>query len=164
MSRMRPFAAALALRVSRFANAFRQIIFAQVKISAINTVFTGIFLAGVLPAFGVHLPLTKTLIAITFLAGFLPVVGNLISNTLIFIVGLSTSIYVAIAALIFLVVIHKLEYFLNAKIVGTRIRSRAWELLLAMILLEVAFGIAGLIAAPIYYAYIKNELSDAGLI
>jgi predicted PurR-regulated permease PerM len=33
-----------------------------------------------------------------------------------------------------------------------------------MILMEVAFGIAGLIAAPIYYAYIKNELSDAGLI
>jgi predicted PurR-regulated permease PerM len=62
------------------------------------------------------------------------------------------------------VVIHKLEYFLNARIVGTRIQARAWELLLAMLVLEVAFGIAGLIAAPIYYAYIKSELSDAGLI
>ena len=78
--------------------------------------------------------------------------------------GLSISIYVAIAALIFLVVIHKLEYFLNAKIVGAQIRSRAWELLLAMILLEAAICTAGLIAAPLYYAYIKNELSDAGLI
>jgi predicted PurR-regulated permease PerM len=164
ISKMRPFAAALTLRVSRFAHAFRQIIFSQVKISALNTIFTAIFLAGILPAFGVHLPLAKTLIAITFLAGLLPVIGNLISNTLIFIVGLSISIYVAIAALIFLVVIHKLEYFLNARIVGTRIRARAWELLLAMIVLEVAFGIAGLIAAPVYYAYLKNELSDAGLI
>jgi predicted PurR-regulated permease PerM len=161
---MRPLAAALALRVSRFADVFRVIIFAQVKISAINTIFTGIFLAGILPACGVHLPLTNTLIAITFLAGLLPIVGNLISNTLICIVALSISIYVGIAALIFLVVIHKLEYFLNAKIVGARIRSRAWELLLAMILLEAAFGTAGLIAAPLYYAYIKNELSDAGLI
>jgi hypothetical protein len=33
-----------------------------------------------------------------------------------------------------------------------------------MLVLEVSFGIAGLIAAPIYYAYIKSELSDAGLI
>ena len=99
ISRMRPFAAALTLRITRFAHAFRQIIFAQVKISALNTIFTGIFLAGILPAFGVHLPLTKTLIAITFLAGLLPVIGNLISNTLIFIVGLSISIYVAIVAL-----------------------------------------------------------------
>jgi predicted PurR-regulated permease PerM len=159
-----PFAAALSLRVARFAHAFRQIIFAQVKISALNTIFTAIFLAGILPAFGVHLPLTKTLIAITFLAGLLPVIGNLVSNTVIFIVALSISIYVASVALIFLVVIHKLEYFLNARIVGTRIRASAWEILLAMIVLEVTFGIAGLIAAPIYYAYIKNELSDAGLI
>ena len=91
-------------------------------------------------------------------------IGNLISNSLIFVVGLSISVYVAIVALIFLVVIHKLEYFLNARIVGTRIQASAWELLLAMLVLEVAFGIAGLIAAPIYYAYIKSELSDAGLI
>jgi predicted PurR-regulated permease PerM len=163
-SRMRPFAAALSARVSRFARAFRQIIFAQVKISAINTIFTAIFLAALMPACGVHLPLTKTLIAVTFLAGLLPVIGNLISNSLIFIAGLSISVYVAIVALIFLVFIHKLEYFLNARIVGTRIQARAWELLLAMLVLEVAFGIAGLIAAPIYYAYIKSELSDAGLI
>jgi len=164
ISRMRPLAAALTLRISRFADAFRQIIFAQLKISVINTVFTGIFLLAVLPAFGVNLPLTKTLIALTFVAGLVPVVGHLISNAAIFVVGLSVSLYVAIAALVFLVVIHKLEYFLNARIVGTRIHAYAWELLIAMIFLEVAFGIAGLIAAPIYYAYIKNELSDAGLI
>jgi predicted PurR-regulated permease PerM len=164
ISQMRPLAAALTARVSRFADAFRHIVFAQVKISALNTVFTGIFLFAIFPAFGVHLPLTKTLIVITFLTGLLPVIGNLISNTLIFVVGLSISFYVAIAALVFLVVIHKLEYFLNARIVGTRIHAHAWELLVAMIILEVAFGVAGLIAAPVYYAYIKKELSDAGLI
>jgi predicted PurR-regulated permease PerM len=163
-TQMRPLAAALALRISRLAHAFRLIIFAQVKISAINTIFTGIFLAGIPPTFGVHLPLTKTLLAITLLAGLLPIVGNLISNSLICIVALSISIYAGIAALVFLVMIHKLEYFLNAKIVGAQTRSRAWELLLAMIFLEAAFGTAGLIAAPLYYAYIKNEFSDAGLI
>jgi predicted PurR-regulated permease PerM len=33
-----------------------------------------------------------------------------------------------------------------------------------MIVLDAAFGIGGLILAPIYYAYIKRELSAAGLI
>jgi predicted PurR-regulated permease PerM len=31
-----------------------------------------------------------------------------------------------------------------------------------MLLLEAMFGIAGLIAAPIYYAYVKDELAAAG--
>ena len=164
ISHMRPLAAALTERAIRFSDAFRRIVFAQVRISALNTVITGIFLQLILPLFAVHLPLAKTLIALTFLTGLLPVIGNLISNTVITIVGLSLSIYVAAAALVFLVIIHKLEYFLNARIVGSRINARAWELLLAMIVLEAAFGIAGLIAAPIYYAYIKNELSAARLI
>ena len=68
------------------------------------------------------------------------------------------------ASLAFLIVIHKLEYFLNARFVGTRIEARAWELLLAMLLMEAAFGVAGLIAAPIYYAYLKDELVAAGLV
>jgi predicted PurR-regulated permease PerM len=62
------------------------------------------------------------------------------------------------------VVIHKLEYFLNARIIGSQIRAKAWELLLAMLFLESAFGIAGLIAAPFYYAYMKSELREKGLI
>jgi predicted PurR-regulated permease PerM len=164
LSQMHPLAAALIERVRRFAEAFRRIVFAQVRISFVNTIFTGIFLFLILPLFGVRLPLTNFLVAITFFTGLLPIIGNLISNTLITIVSLSVSIYVAIAALIFLVVLHKLEYFLNARIVGSQIQARAWELLLAMIVMDAAFGIPGLIAAPIYYAYITKELSDAGLI
>jgi predicted PurR-regulated permease PerM len=71
---------------------------------------------------------------------------------------------VALGSLTYLVVIHKLEYFLNARLVGTQIRARSWELLLAMLLMEAMFGIAGLIAAPIYYAYLKDELSGARLV
>ncbi len=119
-----PLAAALGARCANLAAAFREIVFAQVKISAINTLLTGIYLLVVLPLFGVNLPLAKTLVAITFVAGLLPVVGNLISNTMIFIVGLSVSLGVAVASLSYLIVIHKLEYFLNAGIVGTRIRAR----------------------------------------
>ena len=162
--RHQPLAAALIERISRFAAAFRQIVFAQVRISALNTVMTIIFLFGILPALGIHLPLGKTLIVITFFAGLLPVVGNLISNTAIFIASLSVSVYAAVFALIFLVLIHKLEYFFNARIVGSRIHARAWELLVAMLVMEVAFGLGGLVAAPIYYAYVKRELSDRNLI
>ena len=71
---------------------------------------------------------------------------------------------VALASLAFLVVIHKLEYFLNARIIGSHIQSRVWELLLAMLLMEAAFGLPGLVAAPIYYAYLKRELSDRALV
>ena len=36
--------------------------------------------------------------------------------------------------------------------------GRRPELLLAMLAMEAAFGIPGVIAAPIFYAYIKREL------
>ena len=104
------------------------------------------------------------MIAVTFIVGLLPVLGNLISNTVIVIVSLSVSPLIATSSLVFLVVIHKLEYFVNARIIGTRIRARAWELLVAMLVMEAAFGVTGLIAAPIYYAYLKDELSLRGLI
>ena len=129
----RPLARALAERIARLANAFRRIVFAQVRISAVNTTLTALFLLVGLRLFGVHLPLLKTLIAITFLVGLLPVVGNLISN-------------------------------LNARIVGGQIRARAWELLIAMLIMESAFGLAGIVAAPIYYAYLKDELAARHLV
>jgi predicted PurR-regulated permease PerM len=160
----RPLARELVERVERLGDAFRRVVFAQLQISLINTFLTGIYLAAVLPSFGVNLPFKKTLIAVTFITGLLPVVGNLISNVVIVVVSLSHSPGVAIGSLLFLIVIHKLEYFLNARIVGRRIECHAWELLLAMLVMEAAFGIAGVIAAPIYYAYLKDELADRGLV
>ncbi len=160
----RPLSSALIARCTRFATAFRNVVFAQIKISLLNTLFTAIFLLGVLPILDIHLPLSKTLVALTFVVGLLPVVGNLISNTLIVAVALSVSLWVAVAALVFLILIHKLEYFLNARIVGAQISAKAWELLLAMLVMEAAFGPAGIVAAPIYYAYLKSELQHAELV
>jgi predicted PurR-regulated permease PerM len=162
--RRKPLAAALFDRLSLLVRAFRNIVFAQIKISLLNTFFTAIFLAVVLPLCGIKLPLTKTLIVLTFLLGLLPVIGNLISNTLITIVGLSLSIWVAMAALGYLILIHKVEYFLNARIVGGQISAKSWELLLAMLIFEAAFGLPGVVAGPIYYAYLKSELRQAQLV
>lgn len=161
---MGPLATALTARAQRFAEAFRRIVFAQVRISLINTAFTALYVLAVLPLAGVHLPLIKTMIVITFVAGLLPVVGNLISNAVIVLVSLAYAPLVALASLGFLVLIHKLEYFLNARIVGAQISARAWELLLAMLVMEAAFGLPGLVAAPVYYAYLKDELVSAGLV
>ena len=159
-----PLALALAERIFRLGEAFRRVVFAQVRISALNTLFTALYLGALLPLFGVNLPLTKTMIVVTFLAGLLPVVGNLISNSVIFVVSLAHSPGVAISSLAFLVVIHKLEYFLNARIVGAQIRASAWELLTAMLVMESCFGLAGLVAAPICYAWLKDELASRHLI
>ena len=159
-----PLAATLTERIRRLANAFRRIVFAQVKISALNATLTAIYLMVILPLAGIHLPLTKTMIVVTFLVGLFPVIGNLISNTVIVVVSLSVGLGAAIASLVFLVVIHKLEYFVNARIVGSQINAKAWELLGAMLVMEAAFGLPGVVAAPIFYAYLKMELTDRKVI
>jgi predicted PurR-regulated permease PerM len=159
-----PLTRAMQDRIRFLARAFRRVVFAQVRISAFNTVLTAIYLWVLLPLMGIELPLAKTMIAMTFVVGLIPVLGNLISNSVIIVVSLSSSLYAAIGSLLFLVFIHKLEYFINARIIGSQIRARAWELLLAMLVMEAAFGIAGVIAAPIVYAYIKDELTDRGMI
>jgi predicted PurR-regulated permease PerM len=159
-----PLARALAERLSRLEAAFETVIFAQVKISAINTALTVLYLLVILPLFGIHLPLAGTLIAVTFVTGLLPVAGNLVSSTMIVVISLGAAMWVAVASLVFLVVIHKLEYIVNARIVGGEIRAAAWEILTALIAFEVAFGLAGVAMAPIVYAYTKRELADRGLI
>jgi predicted PurR-regulated permease PerM len=159
-----PLAEALLARVERFGDAFRRVVFAQVRIAGINAFLTWLYLGVGLPMMGYELPYTNILIGVTFMAGLLPVVGNLVSNTVIVVVSLSKSFMLAVSSLAFLVVIHKLEYFLNAHIIATRIRAKAWELMVAMLVMEALFGFRGLIAAPVFYAYIKDELSSRGLI
>jgi len=159
-----PLAQDIARRASGMATAFQRVVFAQVWISLINTLFTWLYLDVLLRAFGIELPLVKILIALTFVLGLIPIVGNLLSNAAIVIVCLSNGLPVAAASLVFLVVIHKLEYFLNARIIGSHINARAWELLVAMLVMEAAFGITGVIAAPIFYAYFKEELRAKGLV
>ena len=160
----RPLTEHIARHAARFATAFQRVVFAQFWISLINTFFTWLYLDVVLRLFGVDLPLVKILVALTFIVGLLPIIGNLISNTAIVVVCLSQGVPVAAASLVYLVVIHKLEYFLNARIIGSHINARAWELLIAMLVMEAAFGITGLIAAPIFYAYYKEELREKGLV
>lgn len=158
------FKKALVKRIENLSISFKNVVFAQIKISAINTVLFIIFAHIALPIFGIHLPFAKTLTILTFVFGLIPIVGNLVSNTIIVITGLTISVTTAGIALVYLILIHKLEYFINAKIIGTKIHAKSWEVLLAMLIFESIFGLAGLIVAPIFYAYIKLELKEAEMI
>lgn len=144
-------AAAIADRFVVFYKSFSTVMGAQIIISAINTTLTAIFVlfAG--------LPNGAVIIGVTFLCGMLPVVGNLISNTVIVAIAFTVSPKMALFALGFLVVIHKLEYFLNSKIIGDRIRNPVWLTLLGLILGEKLMGIPGMIIAPVLLNYVKVE-------
>ena len=63
------------------------------------------------------------------------------------------------AALMFLVILHKGEYFLNSKIIGDRIRNPMWLTLLGLVIGEKLMGIPGMILAPVLLHFIKVEVS-----
>ena len=159
-----PLSYQLQLRVQRFGDAFRQIVAAQFWIALFNTVLTALFLLAILPMLGMRLPYSGALIMLTFFGGLIPIVGNLICNAVITTVGLSVSPLTAVACLAFLVLIHKAEYLINAKVVGAKTHMGVWELLSVMFVAEAIFGPAGLVAAPLFYAYLKKELFAARLI
>ncbi|HCP91628.1 MAG TPA: hypothetical protein DIT76_06255 [Spartobacteria bacterium] len=141
------------IRFRSFYESFETVMGAQMMISAINTVLTTIFVLVV------SLKYATLVIGLTFLCGLLPIVGNLVSNSIIVGIAFTSSPRVAIAALVFLVVLHKLEYFLNSKIIGDRIKNPVWLTLLALIIGERFMGIPGMILAPVVLHYIKVETS-----
>jgi predicted PurR-regulated permease PerM len=155
---------ALRERGRYFSESFSQIVVAQFWIAGFNAACTAVFLWGVLPLFDVHIPYSATLVGLTFFCGLIPIVGNLLCNGILTIAGVSVSPAVGLSCLLFLVAIHKFEYVINAKVVGKRTNTAAWELLGVMFVGEAVFGVAGLVAAPLYYAYAKRELSAVGLI
>jgi len=146
-------------RFETFYSSFARVIGAQIIISAINTALTSVFLLWN------QFPYAMVIIVLTFLCGLLPIIGNIMSNTLI--VGVAFTMpngpKMALIALIFLVVIHKLEYFLNSKIIGDRIRNPMWLTLIGIVLGEKLMGIPGMILAPVVLHYIKVEASKRKL-
>jgi predicted PurR-regulated permease PerM len=143
----------IAERFRTLYESFVTVMGAQIIISTINTILTLIFTVSV------HLPYAVVVVGVTFLCGLIPVVGNLISNTIIASIAFTVSPRMAVLALVFLVVIHKLEYFLNSKIVGWRIHNPLWLTLLGLIVGEKLLGVPGMILAPVVLNYIRLEAS-----
>lgn len=143
----------LVVRFETFYLSFAKVIGAQIIISAINTALTAVFLLWN------GFPYPVVLIGLTFLCGLLPIIGNIFSNTLIVGVAFTLSPRMALLSLIFLIVIHKLEYFLNSKIIGDRIKNPMWLTLIGIVVGEKLMGIPGMILAPVVLHYIKVEAS-----
>jgi predicted PurR-regulated permease PerM len=140
-------------RFRTFYQSFKTVMGAQIVISAINALLTSLFL------FWNGFPYAPVLAGLTFLFGLLPIVGNLMSNTLIMSVGFTISPRMAFLALMFLVIIHKGEYFLNSKIIGDRIKNPMWLTLVGLVIGEKLMGIPGMILAPAVLHYVKVEAS-----
>ena len=138
-------------RFRAFYQSFETVMGAQLLISLINTIATSVFvLVSSLPYPGLVIPFT-------FVCGMLPVVGNLISNTLIVGIAFGISPQMAAWSLAFLVLVHKTEYFLNSQVIGSRIRHPMWLTLIALILGECLMGIPGIVLAPVILNFLKVE-------
>jgi hypothetical protein len=159
-----PLALALRERGRRMAEVFGRVVAGQAVVACANTFFAAVFMWGILPLMGERMPWAGGLIALTFALSMIPAAGNVLCNGVVALVALSVGPGLAIGALSYLIVVHKLEYFINAKAVGSRSSISVWELLLAMVVLERVFGVAGLVAAPLFYAYVKSELKSLGWI
>ena len=142
------------MRFHSFYRSFETVMGAQIMIALINTVFTAVF------TLVVDLPYAPLVIGVTFLCGLLPIIGNIISNSVITGIAFTISPQLAISALVFLIVLHKLEYFLNSKIIGERIKNPVWLTLLGLILAERLMGVPGIILAPVILHFIKVESSQ----
>ena len=140
-------------RFRSFFESFNRVMGAQIIISALNTGFTAIYVLSI------GLPYAALVIVVTFLCGLLPIIGNLISNTIIVVLSFRISPQMAAWSLVFLVALHKLEYFLNSKIIGDRIKNPVWLTLLGLIIGERLMGIPGMILAPVVLNFIKVEAS-----
>ncbi len=147
----------------KLSESFRFVVFAQVKVAAFNSSIIAIFLFIACPIIGWNIPYSKTLILLTFLCGLLPIIGNLIANSVTFIIALTVSLPAAISALVISMLIHKLEYLIISKSLGADIGSDVWELLIVLFAGEVLFGTSGLVFAPILYAFFKKEMSSGKL-
>jgi len=140
-------------KITIFYGFFRQVMAAQVIISLINAVLTLVLML----ILGIPHKLALTMLVFVF--GLLPIIGNIISNTLICISALLWSGPIqVIAALAFLVIIHKLEYFLNGKIIGNIVKLPMYLTLLALILGEALFHISGMILSIPVLLFVRFEL------
>jgi predicted PurR-regulated permease PerM len=144
-------------RFATLFQSFETVMGAQIIIAAINAALTSVFV------FGFQLRYAGLIVILTFICGLLPIVGNLITNTIIIGVAFTMSPKLALYALIFLVTIHKLEYFLNSRIIGSRIDHPMWLTLLSLIIGERLMGISGIIIAPVVLSFIKVEMKKIEL-
>lgn len=145
----------ISIKIKKFYFYFKKVMGGQVIISLINTVITAILI------FSIDLPHKITLLSLIFIFGLLPVIGNLISNSILCITAFfDQGIFATALCLILLVGIHKLEYFLNSKIIGSIVNLPMFITLMALLLGESFLGFPGIILAIPVVLFLRSELEE----
>lgn len=143
------------VRLSIFYFYFKRVMGGQLIIAAINTAISALVILLL------NLPHPVLLISIVFVCGLFPVVGNLVSNSVLVITAfVSIGVWASLICLALLVGIHKLEYFLNSRIIGGIVRLPMTVTLGALIISEVLLGIPGLILAIPLTLFLRCELEN----
>ena len=142
-------------RVRVFYYYFRRVMGGQIIISGINTGISTIVI------FALGLPYPFLLIGAVFVFGLLPVAGNLISNTILTVMAFVTiGPWGAAICLGLLIGVHKLEYFLNSKIIGDIVHMPMFVTLTSLVVCEVLFGIVGLMLAIPLILFLRHEFEQ----
>jgi predicted PurR-regulated permease PerM len=140
------------LRLRIFYVYFRWVMGGQVIIALINTLISSVVI------FGLDLRYPFLMVFVVFFCGLFPVVGNLMSNSVLTINAfVATGMWGTLICLILLVGIHKLEYILNSKIIGGIVHLPMAVSLGALIFCEVLLGIPGLILAIPLVLFVRHE-------
>jgi predicted PurR-regulated permease PerM len=142
-------------RLQIFYYYFKMVMGGQIIIAAINASITAVAI------FALELPRPVGLLFLVFFLGLLPIVGNLISNSILTVVALvSAGPLGAGICLGLLVGIHKLEYFLNSRIIGEIVQLPMVVTLTAFILCEVVLGAVGMMLAIPLVLYLRHDLEN----
>lgn len=139
-------------RLRFFMSGFEKILGAQFIISTINTLLTACFLLIM------GLPYLWFLTLSTFILGMLPLIGNVLSNTIVVGAALMLSPHLAFVSLGYLILIHRILYLLYNHLVGADIKTPMWQILLGVLIGEAVMGIPGIILAPAVLHCIQGEM------
>ena len=142
----------LATRAKLFMQSFEKVLGSQVVVSLINTFVTAIFLLWI------GLPYFHFLVLATFIFGIIPIVGNLITNTMIIGTALTISPHLALFTLACLSAFHQLNYLITGRIIGRRMHIPVWQILLGPLIGESLLGTTGMILAPAVVYYLREEM------
>ncbi len=142
----------LQMRLRIFYVYFRRVMGGQVIIALINTLVSSVVI------FGLNLHHPFLMVFVVFFCGLFPVVGNLMSNSVLTINAFAaTGMWGTLICLVLLVGVHKLEYILNSKIIGVIVHLPMAVSLGALIFCEVLLGIPGLILAIPLALFVRHE-------
>ena len=160
----KPFRREWLTRIQEYSICFAQLMSAQVYVALWNAFCTGIFLYGILPLMGVELSFREALVVFTLFVSLIPALGNMVANTAMAFLCLPHGAGVVLAAVVFLIVVHKAEYIINARIIGKNVQATVPEMLIAILIGECLFGLPGLMLGPVSYAYLKMFLIKKNLV